>query len=263
MRFDLYAVKATGTLRAMRRDSPSQWTLAVPTEPWGEIRPLRSESYPYLESHEERFALYDVKATRTLRDMRRDSPSTQWKLPPVPWEQRGEIRRLRSKSYRYLESKEERFGLYAVKATGTFRPWEEIRHLRSKRYRNLESHEERFALNALKAIGTLRAMRRDSPSTPWKLMVPWELWGEIRPLSSESYWYLESHEETLRSKNHRYLESHEKRFTLYAVKGQVDAAGIGGACVTVLYHWGQGLRQFLHKNMLLINYSMNSLSVYL
>ncbi len=101
-RFTLNTLKATGTLRAMRRDSsktqgklPVPWGLRsmrrdspstpwkllvlVPWEPWGEIRPQRSESFWYLESHKERFAVYAVKATGTLRAIRRDSPSTQWK----------------------------------------------------------------------------------------------------------------------------------------------------------------------------------------
>ncbi len=98
--------------------------------------------------------------------MRRYLSCTQWKLP-VPWEPWGEIRPLCSESYRYLESYEQRFALYAVKATGTLRAIRRDRPLRSESYRYLESHKER------------------SPSTQWKLRVPWEPWGGIRPLRSE------------------------------------------------------------------------------
>ncbi len=138
-------------LRAMRRDFLStRRKLPVPWEPWEEIRPLRSKSYRYLESHEKRFVLYAVKANGTLTAMRRDSPFTPWKLL-VPWESWGEIRTMRWKITIPWELWEDP-PPYAVKDTGTF-----------------------------------RAMRRDSPSTPWKLLVqvPWEPWGEIRPLRSE------------------------------------------------------------------------------
>ncbi len=62
-KFSLYAVKATG---GTLRNSPSpQWKLTVPWETWGEIHPLHNEIYQYLESHEQRFALYVAKATDT------------------------------------------------------------------------------------------------------------------------------------------------------------------------------------------------------